>query len=286
MRWIATPSALLALVVLVVLSAVLAPGLARRSTSDRSSLDWFVALAAGAPILALTLFRGDVPLAFEPARIVEWSGRGLGALSRDPLGSSQFLLNVALFVPAGAAWTWVTGRPWRVLAGLAALSLGVEIVQALTGSGANDLVDLVANVTGAGSGVLLARATGPARGRDPSTPRRRRRRLVGLLVVSVVLLSAWIAGASQRQDRLAAELTERFADTTRAEVEAALDEDPEAVFGAVSVRADGMTRSAGQVIVRYPATFFSLHRCVLMIWEAGPVEVTRASGDECTRFLG
>lgn len=67
--------------------------------------------------------------------------------------SIEFWLNVALFVPAGVAWTLLTRRPWPTLAGLAVVSMAIETVQAATVVGAADITDVAANTIGAAFGV-------------------------------------------------------------------------------------------------------------------------------------
>jgi hypothetical protein len=73
-----------------------------------------------------------------------------GALWQHCLrGDANFILNIALFVPAGFLCTRVSNRPFLSMGLLAALSLGVEHIQMWTGLGAADPADLVANTLGA-----------------------------------------------------------------------------------------------------------------------------------------
>ena len=61
--------------------------------------------------------------------------------------------------------------------------------------------------------------------------------------------------------------------------------DFEAVLRVVDgVRADGVT-SDDRVELRYPATFFSLHRCVYVTWTTTTMEIRNASGDDCSRLI-
>lgn len=223
------------------------------------------------------------------------------------LGSSQFLLNIALFVPAGAAWTWVTGRAGRSLAGLIALSMLIESVQGVTGLGAADITDVAANSIGAvlgvgGAAVVVAglERAGIDTGvrRADANPRRRALVAAGLVVLTVTALTAMLAGADRRQASIRDELEDAFADSGYDEIDAVLRgdaseldadarfTDSEQVFGATSVRADGVRFGDGQIEVRWPALFFGFRRCVYVIWQPSNVEFRNLSGPACTDFIG
>jgi len=81
---IAATEAVPALLVLLVLSVVAGVVVARKRT-ERSALGWSVAFATVAPIVAATLFRGDVSLGFHPGGLTSWACGDLASLSRDPL---------------------------------------------------------------------------------------------------------------------------------------------------------------------------------------------------------
>jgi hypothetical protein len=210
-------------------------------------------------------------------------------LSGDPLGSSETLLNVALFVPAGMAWTWLLGRPWRVLGALVAGSLAVEILQAVLGVGTTDVSDVAANTVGAAIGVGVASLT-----------RRVTRRQAGAARTGVDRCRHRCGRGGPRQRRAAArrsnrqrsiedELRARFANTTKAEVDAMLADTTgtgaEELFSAISVRSDGVRTTSDATELRYPATFFSLDRCVYVTWTADGVAFRGASGDACGAVL-
>lgn len=283
---IAARQALSALVVLLGLSAVAAWWL--RRWKQRGFGAWFAGFASIALIVAVTLFRDGLPSAIHLASLADWSTDGLDRLSRDPLGSSQFVLNVVLFVPAGLVWTWVVRRSLAVLAALIAGSLLIESVQGVTGVGASDVADLVANGLGAGMGVgaaVLVRELVRTRGLEFSS---RTNRLAGVAtaVCLVTLFAGWFVGASRRQDSVEHALRQRFANTTIDDVDAWLADDPELLWSAVSDRSDGSRRFEEAIEVRYPATFFSLHRCVFVTWTNTSVTFTKASGRDCTVFIG
>ena len=243
-------------------------------------------------ILAVTLLRDGLPSAIALSRITDWSSDGLDRLSRDPFASSQFLLNVLLFVPAGLGWTWFTRRPLKVLAGLIALTVVIECIQAVTGVGAPDVADLVANSLGAAVGVCivsLGEAVFRPKGSDRQKWSKQSKALAGL--AGVVCLGLMIAGlfigASHRQRTVADHLRHRFAGTTKDDTDPLLA-DPgsaEQLFSAISVRSDGQHLTGESLVLRWPATFFSLHRCVFVTWTKTSVTFDKGSGDECTVFM-
>jgi membrane-associated protease RseP (regulator of RpoE activity) len=283
----AATSAISSLAVLLAVSVPIARVLAHRSR-DRSAIEWFAGLAAAAPIVAFTLLRGEVPGEFDVGGLFDWSAGAFSYLSRDPLSSSQFQLNVALFVPAGVVWYCLTRRTGRTWAALVLASLLIECIQALTDIGANDLVDLVANSVGAlagvGSGFIVVAVVGDQR-REIS--QRRRFQLVAALIAVIALISVGaFVGASRRQAHVRAVLEERFRGTDWTEVNELIAADFESVLHAVDgVRADGRAGS-DQIVLRYPATFFGLDRCVYVTWTPQAMEIRSATGGECTRFIG
>ncbi len=278
--------ALIALSVLLVLSA-LAAWLVVRLRPMSSWLAWFGGFASLALIAAVTLSRDGIPSAFGVNGIGEWSSSGLRMLSRDPLGSSQFLLNVALFVPAGAIWAWLVERPLLVLAALGGMSLIVELLQGVTGTGAPDVADLVANSLGAALGVTLAAGVRHVLGPTARRMSPRRRRMLGAAagLMLLAIVTAGLIGASQRQGALEDALRSEFAGTSRPSIEARLANDPNAVFGAVTDFADGAYTSETSLEIRYPASFFGLYKCVYVIWPDTGVEFQRATGEACTRSM-
>ena len=284
---IAATGAVPALLVLLVIAGVVSVFVARRG-GERSAFEWFVAFATLAPILAVTLLRGEVSLGFNPGGLTDWSGSDLAGLSRDPLASSQFLLNVMLFVPAGAVWTWLTKRPGRTLGALVAGSFAIECVQAVTGAGGNDPIDLVSNslgsLVGTGTALIVISIAG---GRVRSLSTARRLQLIGASLVAVVLVTVgWFAGASQRQSNTRSAVIERFDGIDLASIQEEIESDFDAVVTAVpGVRGDYFLLD-DSVELRYPATFFGLHRCVYATWTGGAMAIRNASGDDCTRFLG
>lgn len=305
----ATASSLATVVVLFIASAVAAWWLTRRRETDSGAIAWFAAFASVAGCISLTVARHGPPQGFRPGEVFAWTVSGWDRLGgSDLLGSSQFLLNVALFVPAGVAWTWVTGRATRSLAGLIALSMLIESVQAVAGLGAADITDVAANTVGAVVGVVAAAVARAGLQRagissagahaPPASPRRRAFVAAGMVVLTVASLTALLAGADRRQARIRDELENAFLDTSYDEIDAVLRGDPdgldadaqftdgEQIFSAVSVRADGFRYTDDQIELRWPALFFGFRRCVYVIWQPTSVEFRNLSGPACTDFIG
>ena len=287
---IADTHALPALVVLLVAMSVLTWWLRRSGRTDQAVGALLASLASVSLIVAVTLLRGGWPQGISLGRVTDWSTTGLERTRSDPLGSSQFILNVVLFVPAGLAWTWMTRRPAAVAAALVGVSVLVESVQAIAGLGAPDVADLLANSIGALLGVwvavLLARVRPRADG--ALSPRRKALVAVAVLALGAVALALVLVGADRHQQSLRRELQATFAGTTKADVDRWNADGAmlHVVFDAVSVFADGSQYTPDEVTVRYPASFFGLPRCVFVIWTSTAVEFKLASGDACTDFLG
>lgn len=282
---IASTEAIPAFIVLLILFAPVALVVVRRR-GWQPAFELFVGYATVALIASVTLFRGELGWSLDPGGLANWGDEGLATLTRDPLSSSQFMLNVALFVPAGAALTWLTRRPGLTLFGLFAGSLAIECFQAVTGAGANDLVDLAANCTGAliGTGIALT-VIKSTDGWQLGRSSRRRIQLLGGLAVTVLALSiGWFVGASQRQAHVRSVLEERFGGTDLDFITDLIDKDAQSVFVVDGIRGDG-GKFEDRVELRYPATFFSLHRCVSVIWTSDDMQIRNGSGNDCTRLI-
>ena len=304
----ATVPAVVGALILLAASAIAARWFTRRGTTRRGALAWFAAIGSVAGCVSLTLLREGLPKGFQPSNAFAWTTTGWERLAgEDIFGSSQFLLNVALFIPAGLAWTWVTNRPLRTLAGLVGLTMAIESVQAVTGAGGPDITDVAANSMGAALGVgaaatataVLVRA-GLATADKPD-PRRRALVAAGLVVAVVVASTALFTGADRRQTDIRNELETAFSGTTYDDIAAVLlrdpdnsekfDEDarfvdPAQIYGAISVRSSGQRDTPGQIEVRWPAVFFGFRRCVYATWTSSDLDFRNASGQECTSFIG
>ena len=285
---IAATEAVAAFTVLLVVSAVASLLLGRRRKADLGGSEWFVGLATLALIVAVTTLRGETSIGFRPTRLVGWVG-DFDALSRDPLGSTQFMLNVALFVPAGIVWGWLTRRPLRTLGALAGFSFLIECIQGVTGAGASDIVDLISNTSGAAIGTGVSAVVLQLRSGRASEPMTRRTR--GIVIsatgfVCALVAVGWFAGASARQRDVEESLRRAFEGTDLQEIERRLEQgDPMAVLRIDDVLSDGAIFLDGSTTYRYPATFFSLHRCVYVTWTPDGVQFRKASGSDCTDFI-
>jgi hypothetical protein len=285
---LATSNALVALTFLLAAALLIARWLHRSDRFEhRSPGLWFAGLASLALIIAVTLFRDGLPTTVRMGNAAEWSADGLRQLSRDPFGSSQFLLNIVLFVPAGAAWTLISRWPVKSWLALTGLSLIIESIQAVTGAGANDVADLAANSLGAAVGGAIVAALWAIGGNGNVDLSRRSRRLLlgGVTATALTLLAGWFIGASNRQQNVEDLLRSEFAGTDRTDLEALLQSDSSAVFGAGADLSDGTRYTDDTIEIRYPATFFGLHRCVFAIWNSERVEFRKESGHLCTDFI-
>ena len=287
---IADTHALPALVVLLVAAATLTWWLRRSRRTHQAFGTLFASLASVCLIIAVTLLRSGWPRQISLGMLTDWSTTGLERLRSDPFGSSQFILNLVLFVPAGALWTWMTRRPAVVAAALVGVSLLIESSQAITGLGAPDVADLFANSIGAlvGVGTTVLFAVVRPRAETTMSPRKQALVAIAVLGLGAIGLALMVVGADRHQQSLRRELQSAFAGTTKADIDrwnadgTMLQE----VFDAVSVFADGTQYSPNEVKVRYPAPFFGLHRCVFVIWIPATVKFELGSGDACTEFLG
>lgn len=271
----------------------------RRQWLDVPGWLTFCAVLSVVGILVFTLFRETAvlvqavgsgsPVAMPGwAGLLVWSPDGLWRALADPLGSTQTLLNILLFLPAGLLWTVVTRRPWSVLGSLGALSLGIELVQAVTGLGANDVADLVANVAGAAAGVgvvvLAGWVTDAIAERDVG-PGRWWRRAIAVGMAAACAAALPFLGASQRQAALVEEASRHFDGTTLSDVERweRAGELDRVWRGVPSSYSDGFVIDAGTATARYPARFLGRHTCVLVTWDPAQVQVRPAAGTVCSR---
>lgn len=272
---------------------------ARRHWLDVPAWLAFCAVLSIVGILAFTVFREAVLLVqavASGARLTMpgWAGLGTGSPDTlwhalaDPLGSTQLLLNILLFVPAGLLLTVATRRPWPVLGALGGLSVAIELIQAVTGLGAYDVADIVANFAGAaigvGTAVLAGWVTEGIAGRDVSR-RRWRRRGIAIVVAAVCALLLPIVGASQRQAALMDEASTHFEGTTLADVERweRAGELDRVWRGVPSSYSDGFVIDAESATARYPARFLGRPTCVLVTWHEAQVDVRPATGTVCSR---
>jgi hypothetical protein len=269
----------------------------RRGWLDAPAWLVFGAVLSVVGVLVFTLFREGVLIAQEVASgaplvmpgwtgLSAWSPDGWWRAIADPWRSSQVLLNMALFVPAGFLWTFLTRRPLRVLAALAGVSVAIEVVQAVTGLGANDLADIIANLAGAALGTSTAVVTGWAAdaiaGRTVTT---RRWMLRGTTVAVVGVCAAVLPGlgATQRQAVLAEEARQGFDGTSLTDIHRwERDDELDRVWhGVPSTYSDGFTVGPESATARYPARFLGQRTCILVTWDSVGLEVQPASGAVC-----
>lgn len=261
------------------------------------------------PIIAVTMLRRE---GFGLLRL-SWSGsgwswwlHGWSQLAASPLDDTEFVLNVALFVGAGAVWTWCTRQHgWAIALWLFGFSFCIESWQALFGRGAPDVKDLVANTAGAAIGVACAvllagslghrlRRPGDVDDARPQTLRWTRRRWIAIIGGTVVAVGAGLVGlrlgASVQQQTLVDELHTAFDRTTKQDLAPYFGENGNVsdFYDRISVPPNDWRWSDGapSFDARYPVEFFGITNCVFVHWTTNDVSYRTSSGEECTRFNG
>lgn len=141
-------------------------------------------VALGA-VLWLTL--EPLPAQSEATRLSPWT-----CLLCGTQGSADFLLNIALFVPLGAALAWMGMGRLKVLAAGAALSVAIELAQATLVAGRDPAVgDVVANSLGALAGASAVFAL-PGLWYPPITRARRLATVAGAGWLLMIIATGWL----------------------------------------------------------------------------------------------
>lgn len=252
----------------------------RQGWPNTSAWLLFGAVLSVAGILVFTPFREGLLIAQEVSSgaplvmpgwngLSAWSPDGWWRATADPLRNSQVLLNIALFVPAGFLWIFLTRRPLLVLAALAGLSVAIEVVQAVTGLGANDLADIIANLTGTTLGTSTAVVAGWAADAIAGRTVSRRRWMLRGTTVGVVGVCAAVLpglGATQRQAVLAEEARQGFNGTSLSDIHRwERDDELDRVWhGVPTTYSDGFTVGQESATARYPARFLGQRTCILV----------------------
>lgn len=267
------------------------------------------ALLSLCPIIAVTMLRRE---GFGLFRL-SWSGsgwswwlHGWGRLAATTVEDTEFVLNVALFVGAGAVWTWCTRqRGWAIALWLLGFSFFIESFQALFGRGAPDVTDLVANTAGTAIGVVCAvvlagslghrlRRPGDVDDGRPRTLRWTRRRWFATVGATVLAVGAGVVGlrlgAAVQQQSLVDELHTAFDRTTKQDLVPYFGENGNLsdFYDRISVYPNDWRWSDGAQTfdARYPVEFFGITNCVFVHWTTDDVSYRTSSGEECTRFNG
>jgi hypothetical protein len=142
----------------VVLACLCATASGRVSRSPGGALLGALAGWALAVAISLTLFRGG-------GRPAGLAGLRTCAVTDPTLLSGDGLANLALFAPAAFLAALAVGRPGRVAAAVAVVSLAVEGLQAVESVGVCDSSDALLNTLGGLAGALVAGLVRTALGR-------------------------------------------------------------------------------------------------------------------------
>lgn len=280
---------LIAFIPLFIVAVLATPWVSRRFGS--TGLSTGLALVSIAAIAAVTL--GVRTLTFGSGVDFSWildADLWSGAISPD----ADWMLNLALFIPAGLFSMLAWRNSARSIIGLALLSLAIECAQSVMGLGASDPSDLVANTlgaaTGTGLGVAFIRLGGDHSGQRWGE-RRRIVLMAGALLVVAVGLAGWVglrSVADSRRSDLADELEDAFNGTTLTDIADSLGSESRSdeLLSAISVSPDyvGQIGTGDEFGARYSIVFLGFHRCVFVRWSAGGYSLSNGSGSECTVF--
>lgn len=141
-----------------------------------------------AAVLAVLAFLVVAAATLTPARPAG-TEQPIWCLACGDYATLDFLLNVVLFAPLGAALRVAGMAPRRVILGCALLSLAIELLQLRVVAGRDtSIADLIANVAGSGLGVLMAGAA--ARLLRPTPAQARRLAMIAAAVWLVVMALA------------------------------------------------------------------------------------------------
>jgi hypothetical protein len=293
---------LIGLVVAVVASVAIVPVIAHRLRITRPAA--YLGVLSAMLIVSFTIFERveGLSIAFDVGRAVTWWTTQRASVIDVARTEPGWWLNVALFIPAAIVWSSITRRPVAAAGVLAGFSFAIESAQGLTGLGASDFTDLVANtlggVVGAGLvyGVLkIAPAVIPdVRRPDVSADGVRLdvRWMILATVATALVVGLGLLGVQRilgsRQSALRSELEETFEGMTLDDVNEVRALDPingRQFFDLVSVRPDSYLFIEGSpepVEVRYPVDFLGLYRCVFVTFSDAAPAFADGAGRECT----
>jgi hypothetical protein len=279
-----------ALVVVAGLAAVVARPLAHRLRSTVPHA-WLL-LAVSGSVLAFTLLnrRGHQSPSLSALRY--WTD-GWGHLGHAVAHDPAWWLNVILFVPPALLWTNATRRPGAVLLAGALASAVIESMQGVTGLGALDPVDWVANTIGAALATLAGFVWLRTRGQRSSwSGRSVAVGTAGALACVAVAVIVVNIEADRRGDRLLQEVRAVFATTNSSDLAPLLSDESRAGFARFQamgpVRPDSIEYVDGttRFSVRYSVEFFGADRCVLADFSPQGSSFRQATGSACTDFRG
>lgn len=241
-----------------------------------------LALSTGV-ILAMTLLnRAGGP--FDVARLVRWETYRWYEFHRP-----DYLMNVALFVPAAAFWTAAVRRPVWVLLGGALLSLLIEAAQSVFRLGTGDQADLVANTLG----TLIGVTAGWAWRRLHPAPEPHGWSHRQAVVATVALALAAAAGVfaigvevQRRADRVTEVLTGSLGPATTDDLSSVLTLDEADALAhfttTLGVEADAIAPiGSDRYVVRYPIEFLGARRCVFAEITPDGTTFRQDTGGEC-----
>lgn len=247
---------------------------------------FFAVLVSAGGILQATVLR-EAPHGVCLTCLAQWpTDRFLtGQLGTD------VALNIALFIPLGLSATLLWQTPVRVIAAAALLSLAIELFQAVTGIGANDLMDLAANTLGATIGAGTATLTLIIRNWW-TTRRLPAARLAKLTAATLTLAAAAAAlsvgGANAIQTTADQDLHRLFGNTTVHDY--TIHEQEWSPRLHAFWQTHGMPTNDGYsntdiALQRFTWTFYWTTRCVTARWDSTGFSTERGQGAQCSARL-
>lgn len=269
--------------VVLLASVAGAPPIARRLRISRPHATALV-LATGL-IIATTLTNRSSGW-FDVARLVRWEPWRWYEFNR-----LDYLMNIALFVPATMFWTAAVRRPVLVLCAAVLTSVMIEYTQGVFRLGTGDQADVVSNSLGALVGVAIGwwwMRRHDATDEPGGWTHRQLGWAVGGTAAGLLLSLVAIGAEADRRAEEVSGLVEGIVGgaTTGdlASVWRLDDHDAIAHFNtAYGYKADAITRldDDHRVIVRYPIDFFGAKRCVFLVVDDDGTDVLTDRGDRC-----
>lgn len=200
-------------------------------------------------------------------------------------------LNIALFTPLGLFATLLWKTPVRVIAAAAVLSLTIEVLQAVTGTGANDLMDVAANTLGATIGAGVATLTMIVRDwwaqRRPPVARLAKL-AAATLALAMASAALSIGGANAIQTAADQDLHRLFDNTTVHDYTVHEQEwGPKlhTFWQEHGMPTNDGYNDADQALQRFTWVFYWTTRCVTARWNSAGFSTEQGQGAQCAARL-
>lgn len=286
LQYFLSPSMALGFAAVCVLAGATTYLLRARLGTALRRVAYFAVLVSAGVILLVTILR-EAPHGACLTCLAHWP---IDRFLTGQLGV-DVALNIALFIPLGLSATLLWKTPVRVIAAAALLSLTIELLQAVTGIGANDLMDLAANTLGATIGA--GTATLALIIRDWWTTRRLpSARLAKLTAATLALAAATaglsVGGANAIQTTADQDLHRLFGNTTVHDYsihEQEWSPSLHAFWQTHGMPTNDGYNDADIALQRFTWTFYWTTRCVTARWDSSGFSTERGQGAQCSAPL-